>query len=71
MLPTSTYLMWYNVIPLFVPLDLSLYPTYPIGTKGLDSSILKNYIGYIHGNVCPILEQPIVPPTYIPYFVGN
>jgi hypothetical protein len=35
MLPTSTYPMWYNVIPPFVPLDPSLYPTYPIGTKGL------------------------------------
>jgi hypothetical protein len=29
MLPTSTYPMWYNVIPLFVPLNLSLYPPYP------------------------------------------
>ncbi len=26
MLPTSTYLMWYNVIPPFVPLDLGDSP---------------------------------------------
>jgi hypothetical protein len=32
-LPTSTYPMWYNVIPPFMALDLSSYPTYPIGTK--------------------------------------
>jgi len=46
MLPTSTYPMWYNVIPPFVPLDPSLYPTYPIKIKGFDSSIFKNYTGY-------------------------
>jgi len=28
MLLTSTYPMWYNVMPPFVPLDPSLYPTY-------------------------------------------
>ncbi len=33
MLPMSTYPMWYNVISPFVPLELNLYPTYPIGTK--------------------------------------
>jgi hypothetical protein len=71
MLPTSTYPMWYNVIPPFVPLDLSLYPTYQIGTKGLDSSIVRNYIGYVPGNVYQVLEQLVVPSTYIPYFVGN
>jgi hypothetical protein len=69
MLPTSTYPMWYNVIPFFVPLNPSLYLAYQTRTKGLDSSIFKNYIGYVHGNVHLILEQPIVPPTYIPYFV--
>ncbi len=63
--------MWYNIIPPFMPLDLSLYPTYPIGTKGLDSSIFKNYTCYVHGNLYPILEQLIVPPTYIPYSIGN
>jgi hypothetical protein len=71
MLPTSTYPMWYNVIPPFVPLDPSLYTTYPIGTKGLDSSIFRNYIGYVPRNVYPVLEQHVVPPTYTPYFVGN
>jgi hypothetical protein len=54
-----------------VPLDLSLYPAYPIRTKGFDSSIFKNYIGYVPGNVYSIPEQPVVPPTYTPYFVGN
>jgi hypothetical protein len=37
MIPTSTYPMWYNVIPLFMPLDPNLYPIYQIGAKGLDS----------------------------------
>jgi hypothetical protein len=71
MIPTSTYPMWYNVIPPFVPFDPSLYPTYQIGTKGLDSSIFRNYTGYVLGNVYPILEQPIVPPTNIPNSIGN
>ncbi len=65
MLPTSTYPMWYNVIPFFVPLDPSLYPTYPIATKGFDSSIFRNYTCYVPGNVYPILEQLVVSPTYI------
>jgi hypothetical protein len=51
MLPTLTYLMWYNAIPPFVPLNPSLYPAYPIITKGLDSSIFRNYTGYVHENV--------------------
>ncbi len=63
--------MWYNVIPLFVPLEPSLYPTYPTGTKGLDSLIFRNYIGYVLRNVYLVPKQPIVPPTYIPYSVGN
>jgi hypothetical protein len=71
MLPTSTYLMCYNVVPPFVPLNPSLYPTYPIRTKGLDPLIFRNYIGYVFGNVYRVPEQPIVPPTYTPYFVEN
>jgi hypothetical protein len=71
MLPTSTYPMWYNVIPPFVLLDLNLYPTYPTGTKRLDSLIFKNYTSYVFGNVYPISKQPIVPLTYIPHFAGN
>jgi len=71
MLPTSTYPMWYNVIPFFVPLDPSLYPAYPTRTKGLDFSIFRTCIGYVFGNVYPILGQPIVPPTYTPCSVGN
>jgi len=63
--------MWYNVIPPFVPLNLNLYLTYPTGTKGFDSSIFKNYTGYVTGNVYPTFEQFVVPPTYIPYSVGN
>jgi len=50
---------------------LSLYPTYQIGTKGLDSLIFKNYIGYVLGNVYQVHEQLVVPSTYIRYFVGN
>jgi len=41
MLPTSTYLMWYNVIPPFVPLDPNLYLAYPTGTRGFESLIFK------------------------------
>jgi len=70
-LPTSTYPMWYNVIPPFVPLDPSLYLAYPIRTKGFDSWIFRNYIGYVLGNVYLILKQLIVPPTYTPYLIGN
>jgi hypothetical protein len=65
MLPISTYLKWCNVIPPFVPLDPNLYPTYPIGTKGLDSSIFRNYIGYVPRNVYLIHEQLVVPPIHI------
>jgi hypothetical protein len=71
MLPTSTSRMWYNVIPPFVPLDRSLYPTYPTRTKGLDSLIFRNYIYYVLGNMYAILKQHVVPPTYRPYSVGN
>jgi hypothetical protein len=48
-----------------------LYPTYSIGTKGLDSSIFKIYTCYVPGNVYPIPKQLVVPPTYIPNFIGN
>ncbi len=71
MLLTSTYPMWYNVIPPFVPLDPSLYPTYPIQTKGLDYSIFRNYTSYVPRNAYLILEQLVVPPTYIPCSIGN
>jgi hypothetical protein len=71
MLPTSTYPMWYNVIPPFVPLDPSLYQANLARTKGFDFSIFRNYIGYVLGNVYLVPEQPIVPPTYIPYSIGN
>ncbi len=71
MLPTSTNPMWYNVIPPFVPLNCNLYPTYPIGTKGFDSSIFMNYTSYVP-RLCIgyIFEQPIGPLIYTPYFVG-
>jgi hypothetical protein len=61
--------MWYNVVPPFVPLDLSLYPTYPTITKGFDSSIFKNSTGHVPRNVYLILEQLIIPPTYTPYSI--
>jgi hypothetical protein len=63
--------MWYNVIPPFVPLNHSLYPTYQIEAKGFNFSIFRNYIGYVLGNVYLVPEQLVVPPTYIPNFVGN
>jgi hypothetical protein len=65
MLLTSTYPMWYNVIPPFLPLDPGLYPTYQIGTKGLNSSIFRNYTCYVLGNVYLVFEQHVVPLTYI------
>jgi hypothetical protein len=72
MLPTSTYPMWYDVIPPFVPLDPSLYPAYPTGTKGIDSSVFKNYTNYVHGNCTQYLNNMLyIPPTYIPNFIGN
>ncbi len=54
-----------------MPLNPSLYPAYPIVKKGIDSLIFKNYTSYVPRNVCPILEKHVVPPTYIPNFVGN
>jgi hypothetical protein len=71
MLPTSTYPMWYNVIPIFVLLNPSLYPTYQTGVKELDYLIFKSYISYVPNNVYRVLEQLVVPPTYISYFVWN
>ncbi len=53
-LPSSTYPMWCNVIPRFVPLNLSLYLAYPIGIKRFDPSIFKNYISYVPKY--PVLE---------------
>ncbi len=63
--------MRYNAIPPFVPLHPNLYPTYPTGTKGLDSSIFRNYTSYVPRNVYPVLEQLVIPPTYTPYSIGN
>jgi len=60
--------MWYNVIPPFVLLDLSLYPT---RTKGLDFMMFRNYMGYVPRYEYLVLEKPIVPPTHTPHFVGN
>jgi len=54
-----------------MPLDPSLYLAYLTRTKGLDSLIFENYIGYVLGNVYPVLEQPVVLPTYTPYCIGN
>jgi hypothetical protein len=63
--------MWYNVILPFVPLDLSLFLTYPIGTEGFDPAMFRNYIGYVFGYVYIVPKQPIVPLVYAPHFVGN
>jgi hypothetical protein len=54
-----------------LPLYPSLCPTYPTRTKGLDSSIFKNYTSYVPRNVYPVPKQLVVPPTYTPYFVEN
>jgi hypothetical protein len=70
-LPIFTYPTWYNVIPPFVPLNPSLYPTNLIRKKGFDLMIFRNYIGYVPRYVYPVSEQPIAPPTYTPHFVGN
>jgi len=57
MLPTSTYPMWYDVIAPFVLLNPSLYPTYPTGTKGIDSLVFKNYTSFLHGNCTQYLNN--------------
>jgi hypothetical protein len=54
-----------------VPLNLSLYPKYLTRTKGLNSSIFRNYTGYELGNVYLVSKQPAPPPAYIPHFVRN
>ncbi len=63
--------MWYNVIPPFVPLDPSLYPTYFTRIKGLDPSIFRNYTCYVPRYVYSILKQHVVPPMYTPHIIGN
>jgi hypothetical protein len=44
---TSTYPTWYNVIPLYILLNLNLYPTYPIGRKRFNPFISMNYTCYV------------------------
>jgi hypothetical protein len=63
--------MWYNVIPLYVPLNSSLYPMYPIETKGFDLLIFMNYTCYVHGYVHLILKQPIISPIHTPHRINN
>ncbi len=50
---------------------LNMYPTYLTRTKGLDSSIFRNYTCYVPRNVYLVPEQPTTPPTYTPHFVRN
>jgi hypothetical protein len=50
MLLTSTYPTWYNVIPPFVPLYPSLYPSYPIRIKGLVVEVKFNLCKIFHTN---------------------
>jgi hypothetical protein len=50
MLPTSTYPMWYNVMPPFMPLDPSLYPSYLTRTKGLMVEAKFNSCKIFHTN---------------------
>jgi hypothetical protein len=56
MLPISTYPMWYNVIPPFVPLNPSLYPGYQTRAKGFDPLIFRNYTCYVLGNAYLVLK---------------
>jgi hypothetical protein len=70
-LPISTYLMWYDDIPPFVPLNPSLYPTYLTGTKGFDPSIFRNYTCYVYGYVYLVPKQLVVPLTFTPHTIGN
>jgi hypothetical protein len=53
-----------TLYPLFVPLNPNLYLVDPIETKGLDPLIFRNYIGYVPWYVYPIIEQPIISPTF-------
>jgi hypothetical protein len=45
--PTSTYPMSYNVIPLDILLNPSMYLTYHITTKGFDCLIYRNCTSYL------------------------
>jgi hypothetical protein len=38
--------MWYNVIPLYVFLDLNLYLAYPTRTKGFDPYHKQGLLGH-------------------------
>jgi hypothetical protein len=69
--PTSTYPLWYNVIPPFVPLNPMLFSAYPIRTKRLDPLIFKIYTSYVVGYEYLVHEQPILQPTCTPHSIGN
>jgi hypothetical protein len=41
-----SYMMWYNTIPSFVPMDPNMYSMYYLGIKGLDPLTFGRKKGY-------------------------
>jgi hypothetical protein len=55
------YLMWYIIVPCFVPMDFNMCYMYFLGIKGLDPLISKRKEGYatnvIQPKLVPLVEQ--------------
>jgi hypothetical protein len=70
-LPFSFYPMWYNVIPLYLPFDPSLYLRYFSGMKMFEHVYPKTIIGYMIGYPYPRSDQPMVTTSSYPYSTWN
>jgi len=69
-LPTFTYPMWYNVIPLYILLD-NVYPTYPTITKWFDPLIYRNHTCYVLGYVYLVPKQLVITLIQTLCTIGN
>jgi len=68
--PVNYQITWSQLVTPIVLGKISMSPI-SIGTKGLDSSIFRNYTSYVFGYLYLVLEQLVVPPIFTPQFVGN
>jgi hypothetical protein len=59
--PTFTYPMWYNVMPLYILSNPSLYLAYPFKMRRFYPLISKNYIGYIPRYVHLVSKKLVIP----------